>query len=200
MQYVSKERICALSDGVVAVAVTILVLELKAPEASFDFEILLHWARIFVAWLISFAMIALFWFDNHLLLAHAEKCSTKLTGITFAQLAAISTIPFASNLVIDHRDSVAAMLGFNIILFVNGMLTSAMSITVARDKQILLEEKDSQYLLRRARNQIFIYSVITVLSVAGGLLRHPFAGIVLWAASPIILGHIVNKGKNLNSE
>ena len=59
MSNISKERVGAISDGVIAVAATLLVLELKVPEGAIEnSEVLLHWFRLGTAWLISFMMIA----------------------------------------------------------------------------------------------------------------------------------------------
>jgi uncharacterized membrane protein len=63
-------RMAAFSDGVIAIIITIMVLELKAPvlegtiQSDFDFSFLYSLAPKFLAYLISFALIATAWFNH----------------------------------------------------------------------------------------------------------------------------------------
>ena len=103
MKSISKERVGALSDGVVAIAATILVLELKVPEdhslSRSDVE---HWVLIILGWVVSFIMITVMWLENHRQLALASAWTMPLMVVTFAQLGLISLIPFGSNLIMDQ--------------------------------------------------------------------------------------------------
>ena len=69
MEKISKERLGALSDGVISIAATLLVLGLTVPDGDpLSSDVLFHWMRIFAGWAISFTVIAIVWFDNHFLL------------------------------------------------------------------------------------------------------------------------------------
>ncbi|KQV44695.1 MULTISPECIES: TMEM175 family protein [unclassified Duganella] len=98
----SKHRIEALVDGIFAVAMTLLVIELKLPEhvqASSSAE-LLHvlgeLAPTFGSWIISFLVLAIFWVGNHRLYSHVRHLDGPLTWYTILMLAGASLLPFAS--------------------------------------------------------------------------------------------------------
>jgi uncharacterized membrane protein len=98
----SKHRIEALVDGIFAVAMTLLVIELKLPEhvqASSSAELLrVLWdlAPIFGSWLISFLVLAIFWAGNHRLYSYVRHVDGPLLCYTILLLAGASLLPFAS--------------------------------------------------------------------------------------------------------
>lgn len=94
------ERLNALSDGVFAIALTLLVLELKLPDAAAGEDFLdavtQDW-HVFLAWLISFVAIARFWIVHHFVVAHMDRCHTGTIAINFAVLGAVSLMPFTAD-------------------------------------------------------------------------------------------------------
>jgi len=98
----SKHRIEALVDGIFAVAMTLLVIELKLPEhvqATSSAE-LLHvlgdLAPTFGSWIISFLVLAIFWVGNHRLYSYVRHVDGPLLCYTILMLAGASLLPFAS--------------------------------------------------------------------------------------------------------
>jgi uncharacterized membrane protein len=98
----SKHRIEALVDGIFAVAMTLLVIELKLPEhvqATSSTE-LLHvlgeLAPTFFSWLVSFLVLAIFWVGNHRLYSYVRHVDGPLLCYTILMLAGASLLPFAS--------------------------------------------------------------------------------------------------------
>jgi uncharacterized membrane protein len=98
----SKHRIEALVDGIFAVTMTLLVIELKLPEhvqATSSAE-LLHvlgeLAPIFGSWVISFLVLAIFWIGNHRLYSYVRHLDAPLMWYTILMLAGASLLPFAS--------------------------------------------------------------------------------------------------------
>lgn len=94
------ERLNALSDGVFAIALTLLVLELKLPDAAagetFLDAVTQDW-HVFLAWLISFVAIARFWIVHHSVVAQVDRCHTGTIAINFAVLGAVSLMPFTAD-------------------------------------------------------------------------------------------------------
>jgi uncharacterized membrane protein len=191
---VSKERMGALSDGVIAIAATILVLELSVPEdATLDAEIALHWLRVMIGWIISFAMIALVWFDSHALFRHARDWSVPLAVLTMLQLAAVSLIPFASNLIIDYPDSLAAGLTFSGVMLANGLIAAGMGWVLSRSGHLHAFDHTGALLRQRARGQVTICLAVAAAAVGAALLHHPFTGVLFWALSPALVA-LVGRG------
>lgn len=193
MLLVSKERVGAISDGMIAVAATVLVLELKVPEGVVISDgLVLHWTRLIVAWLISFAMIGIVWFDNHLFLLHARNWNARLTVVTFAQLAAVSLIPFISDLAIDNFRDLASIIAFNCVMLSNGLISVVLGRMVAANvaAEAPSNEKSGQLavqLRRRSMVQLRIALTIFGIAIFGAWLHHPFLGLVLWGASPLLM-------------
>jgi uncharacterized membrane protein len=90
-----KGRLEAFSDGVIAVAITIMVLELKVPHGT-DFDALTPLIPIFFTYLLSFVFIAIYW-NNHHHLMHAVQHVTG--GVLWANMHLlfwISLMPFTT--------------------------------------------------------------------------------------------------------
>jgi uncharacterized membrane protein len=100
----TPERMSALTDGVFAIVLTLLVLELRLPERDESVLALLvdDW-RVFVAWLISFVLLARFWVVHHALTAGLRKCHTKTLALNFAVLGSVSLVPFSADILGTER-------------------------------------------------------------------------------------------------
>ena len=76
-----KERLTAFSDGVIAIIITIMVLELKAPHEA-TLGALAPLARTFLAYALSFAYIAIYWNNHHHLFQATRRISGGISGPT----------------------------------------------------------------------------------------------------------------------
>jgi uncharacterized membrane protein len=98
---VNKERVAMLSDGVFAIAATLLVLELKVPEAEGGVPLdqaLLHVAPALGAYALSFFVIALFWTAYHRTLAMLHEIDRPILYLNVALLFLVSLQPFPTAL------------------------------------------------------------------------------------------------------
>jgi uncharacterized membrane protein len=96
----SKHRIEALVDGIFAVAMTLLVIELRLPE-HLGSDAQLHEALFellpnFGSWLVSFVVLGVFWMANHRIYSHVRHVDTPLVWWTLLMLGGASLLPFAS--------------------------------------------------------------------------------------------------------
>lgn len=193
MQDISKERLGAVSDGVIAIAATILVLELKIPEGrGFSEEDVLSWLHVFVGWLVSFAMIAMLWFEQHFQLRRAERLSARVALLVFLQLALISLIPFASGLVALDPGDLRSSVIFNVVMVANGLCSARISQMLARNPHHLTHPDESQILGLRARTQVGSYAVVAVIGILGAVTQHPFLGVLLWLLIPLYVARRFN--------
>ena len=88
-------RVEAFSDGVLAIIITIMVLELKAPEEA-GIEHLWKLWPIFVAYALSFAYIGIYWVNHHRLFSHATRVTNGLVWCNLFLLFTLSLIPFST--------------------------------------------------------------------------------------------------------
>jgi TMEM175 potassium channel family protein len=103
-------RIVAFSDGVFAIAITLLVLGLAIPEGVADVSRTLEdqWPDFF-AFLLSFAVLARVWVFHHHLFAAIGRFDGGLIALNFAYLALVTLVPFTSQVIGDYgKESIAA--------------------------------------------------------------------------------------------
>lgn len=100
----TPERMNAVTDGVFAIVLTLLVLELRLPEQDESVLVLLRedW-RVFVAWLISFVLLARFWLVHHALTAGLSSCGSTTLALNFTVLGAVSLVPFSADVLGTER-------------------------------------------------------------------------------------------------
>lgn len=98
----SKGRLEAFSDGVIAVIITIMVLELKAPEGEALGDLLKLWPA-FSIYLVSFVFVAIYWINHHNLLTLAPRATPVLIWANNLLLFFLSLIPFATAYVANTR-------------------------------------------------------------------------------------------------
>jgi uncharacterized membrane protein len=134
VSYLSKHRLEALTDGIFAVAMTLLVIDLKIPETAQIatqeqlIAAVLHLIPKFIAWLISFFVLAIFWAGHHRLFHYVRVIDTKLTWLTIGYLACASLIPFSSALSGEY----SGVLFSQIFYSVNMALLGIMSLLKSR--------------------------------------------------------------------
>ena len=98
----SKARVEAFSDGVMAVIITIMVLDLKAPRNGDPRALLGLWPS-FAIYLVSFFLTMIYWINHHGLIAQARRVTPGLLWANGAVLFCASLIPFATAYVAQTR-------------------------------------------------------------------------------------------------
>lgn len=130
----SKHRIEALTDGIYAVAMTLLVIELKLPaHDSIKTQVDLinavgHLLPKFLAWIISFLVLALFWIGHHKLFHFVRHVDGKLLALNIVQLGLVSLMPFSSAL----SGEFGAALFSQIFYSINMILLAILALLIAR--------------------------------------------------------------------
>ena len=89
----SKNRMEAFSDGVLAIIITIMVLELKPPHGA-DAHALRGIVPKFLAYIVSFVYVAIYWNNHHHLLHIARKVTAKILWANLHLLFWLSLVPF----------------------------------------------------------------------------------------------------------
>lgn len=125
--YLPLHRSEALTDGIFAVAMTLLVIELKLPDHG-----LVHstddLARALVglipkalSWALSFFVLALFWIGHHRAFAHVRRTDPALVWLNLLQLSAVSLMPFSSALSGEYGRSMLSQVVFSSNMTVLGV-------------------------------------------------------------------------------
>lgn len=126
----SLERISALSDGVFAVAMTLLVLDLHAPaaeaihsEGDLQQKLLPLLPRL-LAYLMSFLTLGIFWVGQQTQLNHFERANRNLAWIHLGFLFAVTLLPFTTSLLAEFIELRTAL----ILYWLNVVLLGAMLV------------------------------------------------------------------------
>ena len=90
-----KSRLEAFSDGVLAIIITIMVLELKVPHGS-DIAALKALGPVFLSYILSFIYVGIYWNNHHHLLHATEHVSGKVLWANLHLLFWLSLIPFVT--------------------------------------------------------------------------------------------------------
>ena len=91
----NKSRLEAFSDGVIAIIITIMVLELKLPNGS-DFSSLRPLVPVFISYILSFVFIGIYWSNHHHLIQTVSKVTGSILWANLHLLFWLSLIPFCT--------------------------------------------------------------------------------------------------------
>ncbi|HEU5313580.1 MAG TPA: TMEM175 family protein [Candidatus Udaeobacter sp.] len=98
----TPERLSAFSDGVFAVLITVLVLELRPPELPTFKALLLLWPT-WLSYAVSYLFIAIVWTNHHHLIRYATEATPRLIWFNFAHLFSVSLLPLSTALMAVSR-------------------------------------------------------------------------------------------------
>jgi uncharacterized membrane protein len=106
-------RVLALSDGVFAIAATLLVLELQLPEGTKAEEVpdrLRELAPVFLGYVLSYVLIGLLWLGHHQQFRNFRKISGRIARMNLLFLGLVSMLPFVTSLLLYDDAAIAVQL------------------------------------------------------------------------------------------
>ena len=167
------ERLLTLSDGVVAIALTLLVLQLKFPalpagqhdSASALWQELDAGAPQFTSYLISFYVIGQFWLSHHRVFRDITGHREGLAWWNFAFLLSITLMPFTSDLLGEYSDNPLAIQIFSINLLAASLTTQA-TYLFARRRGLLSRHDEPSRRAGQLRTIGLILAVALSISLA----------------------------------
>jgi uncharacterized membrane protein len=122
-------RIVAFTDGVFAIAITLLVLSLEVPPGLAGHALNNYledsWPQLF-AYFLSFAVIGRFWITHHRAFGMLHDFDRRLLALNLLYLSLIVLIPFASELLGDYGDVTAAVVVYATVVGSAALLSSLM--------------------------------------------------------------------------
>jgi uncharacterized membrane protein len=161
----SPDRVGGFSDGVIAVIITIMVLELHPPEEASFTALLPVWPTA-ISYAVSYLFIAIIWLNHHHLLRFVHHITSSLIWVNFAHLFGISLVPFATAWIARTRLGSAPVAFYaGLFVFINvAYLVFERQVFAQADKTAIPEHRR-----RMARHRSFITLAIfisaTVLAV-----------------------------------
>ncbi|GAA2019072.1 DUF1211 domain-containing protein [Nakamurella flavida] len=163
------DRIGALSDGVVAIALTVLALTLTVPTVGGSPQQL--WAalvlngREYVTFLFSFWLIAQLWMVHRRVLPHFSAIPAAVAWWNFLYLGAIVVLPSTANLLTDNSDNPVAVTLFAANLVLSSLGLQMMSVA-ARRAGVLTGFDDESWARNRVRALTILAVPLLVIAVS----------------------------------
>jgi uncharacterized membrane protein len=166
-------RIVAFSDGVFAIAITLLVLQLEVPEHIPGDElnrVLWDQRQDILAYVISFAVIGRFWIIHHRFFGSVTGFDGRLLGLNLFYLGWIALLPFSSQVLGDHGGDTGAIVLYAINLSGATLVGALMAADARRAGLTRMSEEEAREGRRRSLTiaGVFLASV-PVAFVAPGL-------------------------------
>ncbi len=116
----NKSRLEAFSDGVLAIVLTIMVLELKVPHGD-DLDALTHLIPVFLGYLLSFIYVGIYWNNHHHLLHVTRRIDGRVMWANLHLLFWLSLVPVVTGWVGEHPRAAWPTAFYGVILFMAGV-------------------------------------------------------------------------------
>jgi uncharacterized membrane protein len=184
----SKSRVEALTDGIFAIAMTLLVLDLKIPELHKPVESSALMAAIageksvFFSFLLSFLYCGLLWLLHHLAMHFIRQLQTALVWLNLLFLMSISILPFSCALLGHYMQTMAAQEIYFGNLLLAAVLLNAQWL-VARKKKLILDSDPTAAHVMGQRLMMFPPALAAAMLAA---MWQPWAG--FYAMLVVMLG------------
>jgi uncharacterized membrane protein len=198
---VSTNRLESFSDGVFAVAITLLVLGIDVPDVkagdSLGHALLGQWPQ-YAAYVVSFLTIGIIWINHHGMISRLRAADHAILILNLLLLMAIAVLPFATNLVAAYlrnpqERSLAAVV-YASSLLVMGVMFGLLNGVILLRRQDLLRDRLSEHrrrqIFNRAAGGILPYFVAVGVAFVSAYASIAICGAIgVFYALPIASGY-----------
>ena len=167
-----KTRMEAFSDGVLAIILTIMVLEMKAPHGS-DVAVLKPLLPVFLSYILSFIYIGIYWNNHHHLLHIVQDINGKVLWLNNHLLFWLSLIPFATGWMGENHFNTWPVIIYGIVLMMAAIAYYMLEKGLAEQHNTKLAKAVGND--KKGKLSIVIYAIAIALSFL-----HPYIGCVLY--------------------
>jgi uncharacterized membrane protein len=180
----AKGRIEALSDGIFAVAMTLLVLDIKSPDNKFfaTTDALLNYIATlehsFAMYAISFFVLAIVWVAHHLLFHFVRHVDRRLLWLNIAFLLLVTFVPFSTDLLGDHGHLMLPVVVYGINLLALGSLLALQLRYLAIHPELATSDL-TRAVVANLRRNLSLYGAVPLASMAVSLVS-PRTGMYMY--------------------
>ena len=165
----NPERLGAFSDAVIAVIITIMVLELKAPEQATFAALGALWPTA-LSYAVSYLFIAIIWINHHHLMRFVREPTNRLIWLNFLHLFLVSLVPFATQWAARTRLGAAPVVVWASVFV-------CVDLAYLAFERAVMAQADVSQVPEKARRQARLRSLVTVAIFAA-------AGVAAFASPP----------------
>ena len=169
-----KGRLEAFSDGVIAVIITIMVLELKVPHGT-DLAVLVPLAPIFLSYVLSFVYVGIYWSNHHHMLHAVQRINGRALWANLHLLFWLSLIPFVTGLVNENHFAAVPVALYGVVLLMSGV-----SYYLFERVLIALHAKDSPLARAMKKDMKGVMSLLTYIVAIALAFVNPWVSCALY--------------------
>jgi uncharacterized membrane protein len=167
----TPERLSAFSDGVFAVLITVLVLELRPPELP-TFRALLSLWPTWLSYAVSYLFIAIVWANHHHLLRYATEATPRLMWFNFAHLFSVSLLPLATAWMAVSRLAPQPVAFYAaVFLFVNATYLALIWELIGQESVEKVSPRERKIMRFRSIATLCMFAAAAIIA-----LRYPLVG------------------------
>lgn len=126
-----KSRLEAFSDGVLAIIITIMVLELKVPHGA-EWSALVPLIPVFFSYVLSFVFVGIYWNNHHHMLHASGKVNAQIMWANMHLLFWLSLIPFVTGWMGENRFAALPVALYGVVLLLSGIAYFILSRALAK--------------------------------------------------------------------
>lgn len=148
MHNIKRHRLEQFSDGVIAIAITLLAFELKVPVLSTSdlqesFVQILKLLPILLTFILSFVTIAILWVNHHQMTEHIDTLSRRIIWSNMSFLMFLALIPFATRVIAENPYHSLSVATYGFVLFCTSFSFSITHLLIHRkiNKHLALHSK-----------------------------------------------------------
>ncbi|MGQ0796961.1 MAG: TMEM175 family protein [Methanobacteriota archaeon] len=180
-------RLETLADGVFAIVMTILVLDLRLPETvgpgGLASDLVALWPR-FATYVISFIVLGIYWFAHHQVFFFLARVNRTIVWLNILFFMGVAITPFAASLLGSHPDDLAAVAFYGVLLGLLSLLGYAIWRYMTGDRGLVEAELDP-ILVKKIR--LWFLGGPAVVPLAIGLFFvNPFLSLLVYLVLPAI--------------
>lgn len=184
------ERLTFFSDAVFAIAMTLLVIEIRLPhvEPLTDRALVDALAALlpnYIGFLVSFVVVARFWMGHHRVFAMLAQVPPRLTQLNLLMLLAIAFMPFPTAVLSDYVQLGAACVFYSLWLVVTGIANMAVVRRATADPALLHPDIDRQQ-IATVRRTSWIPVIVGLIAAGAALIAPVWSIVTLVVVTPVI--------------
>ncbi len=155
----TKTRLEAFSDGVIAIIITIMVLELKVPH-EYTIEALTPLLPVLLSYVLSFIHVGIYWGNHHHLLHTVTKVNSGIIWANMHLLFWLSLLPFVTAWMGENHFENLPVAFYGVDLLLSGVAYTILQITIIKHNK--MDEKLSMAMKKQSRKGVIslvLYSI-----------------------------------------
>jgi uncharacterized membrane protein len=172
----NAKRLEAFSDGVMAIIITIMILEIKAPEGDALMSLKPIFNK-FIAYVLSFIYVGIYWNNHHHLWQAVERVNGRILWANLHLLFWLSLMPFATAWMGEHYSAPVPVAVYGFVLFMASVAWYILAVLVVKEEGERSRVAQAFQRDMKTKWSMAIYGVATIIAM-----YLPMVSIIVYAA------------------